>query len=62
MQRLEQRMAPIGWGNLNFDAILAAAEDAGTEYLLVEQDNCYGEDPFCELKKSYQYLRSCGLT
>ncbi len=57
----EQRMAPIGDGNLNFKKIIAAAEKAGAEYLLVEQDNCYGEDPFECLKRSYEYLKSLGL-
>lgn len=56
-----QRMAPVGGGNMNFDRILAAAEKASAEYLLVEQDDCYGEDPFDCLKKSYQYLTSVGL-
>lgn len=58
----EQRMAPIGRGNMNFEAILSAAEDAGTRYAFVEQDNCYGEDPFLCLKQSYDYLKSLGLT
>ena len=57
----EQRMAPVGHGNLNFDRILATAETVGTEYCLVEQDNCYGEDPLACLKKSYDYLTSMGL-
>lgn len=57
----EQRMAPVGSGNLNFDRIIAAAEAVGTEYLLVEQDNCYEEDPFACLKKSYDYLSAMGL-
>ena len=57
----EQHMAPVGWGNMNFDAILSAAEDAGSQYLLVEQDMCYDEDPFVCLKKSYDYLKSVGL-
>ena len=57
----DQRMAPVGSGNLNFDRIISAAESIGTEYLLVEQDNCYEEDPFDCLKKSYDYLRSMGL-
>ncbi len=55
------RMAPVGEGNMNFDAILSAAEDAGTEYLLVEQDDCYGEDPFTCLEISYRNLRAKGL-
>ena len=55
------RMAPVYEGNMNFDAILAAAENAGTEYLLVEQDDCYGEDPFACLARSYENLKAKGL-
>ena len=58
----EQHYAPIGHGNMNFGAILSTAEDIGTEYLLVEQDDCYGEDPFACLQKSYDYLHSLGLS
>ena len=54
----EQRMAPVGRGNLNFKKIIKHLKDAGCEYMLVEQDNCYGEDPFECLKESYEYLRS----
>ncbi len=57
----EHRMAPVGYGNLNFDSILKSAEKSGTKYLLVEQDDCYDEDPFDCLKKSYDYLTSLGL-
>ncbi|HOK68269.1 MAG TPA: sugar phosphate isomerase/epimerase [Bacillota bacterium] len=56
-----QRMAPVGSGNMNFEAIIAACADAGSEFLLVEQDECYGENPFACLKKSYLYLKSLGL-
>ena len=52
--------APVGHGNMNFDAILAACADAGATYLLVEQDDCY-EDPFVCMKKSYDFLRARGL-
>lgn len=54
-------MSVVGEGNINFDAVLNAAEDAGTQYLLVEQDNCNGEDPFDCLKRSYENLRAMGL-
>jgi sugar phosphate isomerase/epimerase len=54
-------MAVVGEGNINFDRVLAAAEKSGTEYLLVEQDHCYGEDPFDCLQRSYQNLRAMGL-
>lgn len=55
------RMAPVGYGNMDFERILVSAEKAGAQYLLVEQDDCYGEDPFECLKKSFGYLQSLGL-
>lgn len=54
-------MAVVGEGNMNFDGIVSACEKVGTEYALVEQDDCYGEDPFDCLKRSYAYLSSMGL-
>ena len=56
----ERRFAEIGEGNLNWPAILAAAESAGVAYMLVEQDNCYGKNPFDCLAKSYQNLKQMG--
>ena len=56
-----KNMAPIGEGNINFEAVVAACEYAGAKYLLVEQDDCNGEDPFDCLKRSYDYLESLGL-
>lgn len=57
----QARMAPVYEGNIDFDSILEACEAAGTEYLLVEQDDCYGEDPFECLRVSYQNLKARGL-
>ena len=56
-----QQMAVVGEGNLNFDRIFEKAEAGGTQYMLVEQDNCNGEDPFECLRRSYQYLRAHGF-
>jgi len=56
-----QQMAVVGEGNINFDRVFEKAEAAGTKYMLVEQDNCNGEDPFDCLKRSYDYLHACGL-
>ena len=56
------RYAPIGEGNIHFEPVIAAAEKAGTQYLLVEQDKCYGEDPFDCLRRSCEYLKAMGLT
>ena len=57
----ERQMAPIGEGNINFDRVFQKAAEAGTEYMLVEQDNCNGEDPFDCLRRSYDFLRSRGF-
>ena len=56
-----RKFAVIGEGNMNFDAIFSAAADSGVEYMLVEQDDCYGEDPFECLERSYHYLKSKGF-
>lgn len=57
----ERKMMPVGEGNLNWEKIFEAAEKAGTKYMLVEQDDCNGEDPFDCVKRSYDYLKSCGF-
>ena len=55
------KMAVIGECNLNFDRIFHSAEKSGTKYMLVEQDDCYGEDPFKCLKRSYNNLHTLGF-
>ena len=54
-------MLPVGEGNMNNEAIIAAALENGAKYALVEQDDCNGEDPFDCLRRSYAYLTSRGL-
>jgi len=54
-------MAVIGEGNMNFDRIFEKAEKSGTKYMLVEQDDCNGENPFDCLKRSYDFLKSRGF-
>jgi len=56
-----KRMAVVGEGMIDFDAVISACEASGTQYLLVEQDNCYGEEPFDCLTRSYRNLRAMGL-
>ena len=56
-----RKMAVLGEGNLNFDRIFEKARDAHVQYMLVEQDDCNGEDPFECLKRSYAYLKSRGF-
>ncbi len=47
--------AEIGEGNLDWPEILSASRDAGTEWLVVEQDECI-RDPLDSLAISYQNL------
>ena len=56
-----RKMAVIGEGNINFDRVFEKAESAGTKYMLVEQDDCNGENPFDCLKRSYEFLKSRGF-
>ena len=56
-----RRMEAVGEGNINFDSVFKAAEAAGTKFMLVEQDNCNGDDPFDCLKRSYDFLHAHGF-
>ncbi len=57
-----QRFAPIGDGNIDFEAIVSLLQSQGeTDYILVEQDDCYDEDPFRCLEKSYRVLKEMGI-
>jgi sugar phosphate isomerase/epimerase len=48
--------AEIGRGNLTWKPIIAAAEESGCEWFIVEQDWCDG-DPFDSLRMSFDYIR-----
>jgi len=49
--------AEIGRGNLDFKAIVAAAEASGCRWFAVEQDTCEG-DPFDSVRESFEYIRA----
>lgn len=52
-------LRPVGSGVQNIPAILEAAKDAGTEWVVVEQDTAtMGLTPLESAKKSIDYLRS----
>ena len=55
--RSEIRYGWIGEGNLDFKEIIASAEKANCKYMFVEQDDCYGQDPFSCLEKSFNYVK-----
>ena len=56
----EGRSMAVGSGNLDWPDIMAAAEEVGTEYALVEIDFAYGADMFGEMEKSREFLAKLG--
>ncbi|MBQ8357384.1 MAG: sugar phosphate isomerase/epimerase [Clostridia bacterium] len=54
-------MAAIGDGNINWESVFAAVRDCDIEYAFVEQDKCYGEDPFDCLERSLKFIRAAGF-
>lgn len=53
-------MAEVGEGSLDWDGIIAACEETGVKWALVEQDTCR-RNPFESLKISYDYLTGKGF-
>ena len=56
------RMAPVGEGNLDWPAIIAACEEIGVKYAFVEQDNAVESDPLACMKTSHDNLVKLGVT
>lgn len=55
------QFAEVGEGTLDFKNIIPEAINAGAEYLLVEQDDTYGTDPFICLETSAKNLKKMGF-
>jgi sugar phosphate isomerase/epimerase len=54
------QFAEVGEGNLDFKAIVDQSLTSGAKYLLIEQDNQYGRDPFDCLATSRDNLIALG--
>jgi sugar phosphate isomerase/epimerase len=54
------QFAEVGEGTLDWPAIVDQAVASGAEYLLVEQDDTYGRDPFDSLAISRKHLVELG--
>jgi len=47
----------VGYGNIDFKALVPKLKEAGAEYFLVEQDNaCSFEDPLAPVEDSIRYI------
>jgi sugar phosphate isomerase/epimerase len=56
----EAKFMAIGEGNMNFDAIIKAAKEGGTQWYIIEQDTC-PRDPFDCLKVSFEACKRLGI-
>lgn len=54
------RFAEIGEGSLNFPEIIKSGIETGAKYLLIEQDDTYGKDPYDCLALSKENLIKMG--
>lgn len=54
------QFAEVGEGSLPIKECIEAGLAGGSEYFLVEQDDCYGRDPFESLKISHDNLVNLG--
>ncbi|MCZ8515925.1 sugar phosphate isomerase/epimerase [Paenibacillus filicis] len=57
----KQLFSEVGEGNMNFKRILEACREIGVEWGAVEQDQCYGRNPFDCLQTSFNHLRRMGV-
>jgi sugar phosphate isomerase/epimerase len=60
MDKADGSFAEVGYGKLDWDALLKVCRDIGVVSYLVEQDKCK-RDPFESLKMSLAFLKSKGL-
>ena len=54
------QFAEVGEGSMPMKACIEAGLAGGAEYFLVEQDDCYGRDPFDSLRISHDNLVKMG--
>ena len=57
----DQKFAPVGSGTFDFKSIIAAGQKAGTQWYVVEQDNCYDTPPLEAVKISIDNLKKLGV-
>lgn len=57
----EQRFAPVGAGNLNWQRIFETIRQTPVEFLIVEQDAHYDKDPLANVADSLAFLRAAGF-
>ena len=54
-------MRPLGDGEVDVASVLKSADEIGSDYLIVEQDNATDANIFEDIEKSYKYLKELGV-
>lgn len=55
-----RKVCPVGQGNLNWTGIIDTARKIGVTLYVVEMDDCLN-DPFDDVRTSFEYLRRMGI-
>lgn len=55
------KFAPVGEGNLEWKGIIDICKNNNVKSYAIEQDDCYGRDPFDCVKSSFNYLKAMGV-
>ena len=55
------KMADVGYGNINWDAIIDSAEKAGSKWAMVERDDAPDFGSVEAMKRSYDFLTTKGF-
>lgn len=55
------QFAPVGEGNLNWHEILPFCRAQQVSSYAIEQDDCYGRDPFDCVRSSFDFLKRMGV-
>mgnify|MGYP000035041159 CR=1 FL=1 len=61
LESTPSRFAAVGTGNLDWKKIIEACESFHNEMYVIEQDNCYGKDPFECVATSFKNLNKFGI-
>ena len=55
------KFAPVGEGNLDWEAIISQLKSYDVKSYAIEQDDCYGRDKFECVKSSFDFLKKIGV-
>ncbi|MDY3929445.1 MAG: sugar phosphate isomerase/epimerase [Clostridia bacterium] len=53
--------APVGEGNIDWKPIIDLCKKNNVQSFAIEQDDCYGRNPFDCVKSSFNYLKQIGV-